>query len=384
MEKYITTLSLPRNVIAGEGSICHIEEIIIQQKPRSVCFVVDEAVYKNNGINIIEEAVEAKDIRVVSITSVKGEPTFNFIKGLLQNKELLEADLFVAIGGGSVIDTAKILSACRTNPALIKDLHNSAMIKNNAAYLIAVPTTSGTGAEATPNAILLDEERQLKVGVVSQLMIAQTVILDPDLTKSMPRHIAASTGVDALAHALESFLSKKANHLSDLYGLNAMDLIFKNLERACCIDDSEARKNMLLASFYAGMCLAASSTCAVHAMAYPLSGIYHVPHGVSISMLLFPVMEKIKSACVDRLSIVYQRCFGKSLGSPERDTDEFVNQLHSLLQRVNALYPMSAYGVTQDNLKDMADSAITIKRLFDNNPMALSTKDLIEIYEKAL
>lgn len=215
-------------------------------------------------------------------------------------------------------------------------------------------------------------------------MIAQSVILDPDLTRSMPRHIAATTGIDALAHALESFISKKVNSFCELYGLAVIRLIFENLEKACNYDDPKARENMLLASFYAGICLVVSSTCAVHAMAYPLAGTYHIPHGVSISMLLYYVMEKIHLACAERFSIVYRSCFGKSLGTEEKDAAAFVRELYMFLKNVGAVFRMSDYGVKESDLYSIATSAASIKRLFDNNPVKLTIDDLVEIYRMAL
>lgn len=385
MEDAMIELLLPRNVIVGPGSLRKVLEIICQQNARKICFVADEIVYKNScDIVDLEHQLRKQGIDIVSSIFVKSEPTFGFIRELLKNERVLDAEVYIAIGGGSVIDTAKILSACCTNPAFREDLYNSSLIKNPAAFLIAVPTTAGTGAEATPNAILLDEEKQLKVGIVSKLMVAQSVILDPNLTRSLPKHIAATTGIDALAHAIESFISKKSNSFCELYGLTAIRLIFENLEKACNCDDIKARENMLLASFYAGVCLVVSSTCAVHAMAYPLAGTYHVPHGVSISMLLYHVMEKIYLACAEKFSIIYRSCFGKNLGADEENAAAFLRELDMLLKNIGAVFKMSDYGVKETDLYKMAMSAIGIKRLFDNNPVELTVNDLVDIYKKAL
>lgn len=170
MDNSIKELLLPRNVIVGSGSIGKVEEIIRQQKAKRVCFVVDEVVYKNNNdIVRLEQKLKVQGIEIVGIIFVKSEPTFGFVRELLKNKDVLNANVYIAIGGGSVIDTAKILSACCSNPAFREDLCNSDLIKNPAAYLIAIPTTAGTGAEATPNAILLDEKKTVKSWYCEQI-----------------------------------------------------------------------------------------------------------------------------------------------------------------------------------------------------------------------
>ena len=173
---------------------------------------------------------------------------------------------------------------------------------------LMIPTTAGTGAEATPNAIVAVPEKELKVGIVNDAMIADGVILDARMIKSLPGSIAAATGVDALCHAIECFTSKKRNPFSDTFALQAFEMIVKNIEKAC--DDPgamEEKSNMLLASFYAGVAITASGTTAVHALSYPLGGKYHIAHGVSNAILLAPVMKFNEPACRARFALAYDR-----------------------------------------------------------------------------
>ena len=175
--------------------------------------------------------------------------------------------------------------------------------------IVLIPTTAGTGAEVTPNAIVGVPEKELKIGIVNENMIADYVILDARLIKNLPRKIAAATGVDALAHCIECFTSNKANPFSDMYALEGCDLILNNIEKACDDPEAMAEKNrMQMAAYYGGLAITASGTTAVHALSYPLGGKYHIAHGVSNAILLAPVMRFNEPACRDRLAQVYDRC----------------------------------------------------------------------------
>ena len=248
-----------------------------------------------------------------------------------------------------------------------------------------IPTTAGTGAEATPNAIVAVPEQALKVGIVNDEMIPDYVILDADLIRQLPRPIAASTGIDALAHALECFTGKKATPFSDLFAMKALELIFHNIEAACnCPGAASAKENMLLASFYGGVAITASGTTAVHALSYPLGGKYHIPHGVSNAILLAPVMRFNQSACQARLAEVYDRCMAYAPISQAEKSGAVLSWLEDIVRRLDIPSDLRGFGVTPEDLEDLVAAGMTVTRLLDNNVRTMTAQDARSIYQQIL
>lgn len=204
--------------------------------------------------------------------------------------------MLIGIGGGSVLDGVKLLSVMRTNDSSIRDMLGVNLVTKLGLPTILIPTTSGTGSEVTANAIVTIPEDELKVGVVSEYLLPALAVLDPELTISLPPKLTASTGMDAFTHAFESFISNKANPISDVFAAEAMRMIASSLVDAYENGYSlEARESMLLGSMYGGMALSSSGTAAVHALAYPLGGKFGIPHGVANAMLLPHVISDCAS-----------------------------------------------------------------------------------------
>lgn len=369
----------PSQVTLRAGCIGDLPQIVSQMQARHVCLLLDPF--------IAQSAMGAKiraslgSVRLTRVDSISREPTFNLIHALCAALPLQEIDLFIAVGGGSVLDTAKILSAVSANPAFEEDLSDASRIQNRPVPLVAAPTTAGTGAEATPNAILLDEAHGAKVGIVSPQMVACRVLLDSDLTATMPAALCASTGLDALAHALESYISTCESPFLETFAFKAVSLILGSLEQAAA-GDRAARERMQLASFYAGSCLVVSNTCAVHAIAYPLSGIYHVPHGVSIAALLPDTIALLQDACAPKLATLARHC---GLCGPETPDAQaaacFMQRLLGLRDALGARYAMRSYGVEPERYTQMARDALSIRRLFDYSPRGLSVEEIVSLYK---
>jgi len=247
-----------------------------------------------------------------------------------------------------------------------------------------IATTAGTGSEATPNAIVTIPEQGLKVGIVSRNFMADYVILDPMLTVKLPPAITASTGIDALAHAIECFISKKANPFSDMLALTAIRLICSSIKTAYTTGENlQARHNMILGSFYGGMCIASSGTTAVHALSYPLGGRYKIPHGVSNAMLLAHVMEFNKDLIVDKLSrVAFEMEIEVGAASKDEVADKVIEGLHSLVRELNIPSDLRQYGVGKKDIDTLVEEASKVTRLLDNNPKVLSRNDMEKIYKK--
>lgn len=295
----------------------------------------------------------------------------------------LHADLIVAVGGGSVMDAAKLASVLDTDDYTIRDLLKTPQRARKCIRTVMIPTTAGTGAEATPNAIVNVPEWQLKVGIVNADMIADYVILDACNLRALPRHIAASTGLDALAHAIECYTSNKANPFSDLVALESLELIFRNIERACDTDDMRAKSNMLLASFYAGIAITAAGTTAVHALSYPLGGKYHIAHGVSNAILLAPVMRFNAPFITERLVRVHDRVWPRDemAVSQAEKAGRVLDSMTRIVAHLNIPRYLDDLGVDATQLDTLVEAAMKVTRLLDNNIRPVHAEDARAIYQ---
>lgn len=316
---------------------------------------------------------------------VKPEPTLEHLEQCLEVLRTGEYDLVVVVGGGSPIDVGKAAAAIASGPAP-RECLGIDRIPARSLPCIALPTTAGTGAEVTANAIFTDTDRQLKVAMVSPHIIPSVAIVDAELTLSCPPSITAATGMDALVHAIESYTAGKATPVTDLYAAEGIRRIAGSLRTAVHRGSAlTARAEMALGSCLAGISLANAGVGAVHALAYPLGGRYGIPHGVANSLLLPHVMAYNVLADLPRFSQV-----ANWLGEP---TDGLgmraaalgvVDALRRLAEDIGIPPRMSAFGVTADAIPGMAQQAHENRRLMDNNPRRLTQHEVHAIYAAAL
>ena len=283
------SLLLPRRVYAGFSSLSHIDGIIKETGASKVAIFTDKGIEKAGLVDVVLKNILV-EYRIFD--DLPAEPTYMEAQALVDEAGAYGADLIIAVGGGSVMDTAKLASLLQGGQIRVKDLLDSPLIAKKRVRTLMIPTTAGTGAEATLNAIVAVPEQKLKVGIVNPEMMSDYVILDPEMIRKLPMKISASTGVDALCHAIECYTGNKANYFSDIFALEALSLIMNNIEKSVKDPDAmDAKVKMQIASFYAGIAITSSGTTAVHALSYPLGGRYHIAHGVSNAILLVPVMK---------------------------------------------------------------------------------------------
>ncbi|MGF7187029.1 alcohol dehydrogenase class IV [Robbsia andropogonis] len=336
--------------------------------------------------------LQGADIQTTVVRGVMPEPTIDNIEAVFQ-EDIASArpDAILAVGGGSVLDAAKLFAVRLTNGQVgettpLRDWLGIDKIAVPGVPLIAVPTTAGTGSEVTPNAIVTLPDEALKVGIVSRHLMPYLVLLDATLTVSVPKAITAATGMDAFVHALESFISTKANPVSDMYAMASMRLIGANLVQA--YEDGcnlAAREAMLLGSTYGGMALTAAGTAAVHALAYPLGGMFDVTHGVANAMLLPHVMAFNLDAIEPRLAEV-ARALTLSATS-DSDTDaarKLMEQIVSWTAALQIPQDLTAYGVRDEHVDALAVAASKVTRLLGNNPKTLTLEDMRATYRRLL
>lgn len=380
------SLFAPWQIFIGAGSLDELKKIISDRGAKSVLLISDQGVTQAGLVDKPKSLITESGAALHLIDTVPPEPTAGAVEELLQKARSFQADIVVAIGGGSVLDSAKLIAALLKSGQSVKELLDGASLAEKGIGTVLIPTTSGTGSESTQNAIVTVPEKELKVGIVSPNLMADFVILDPTLTLGLPKHITAATGMDALAHAIECFISKKSNPLASMLALESMKLIFGNLLTAYNNgSDIEARQNMLLASFLGGMCIATSSTVAVHALAYPLGGKYKIAHGVSNAMLLPHVMAFNADAIEDKL---YEVALVAGVETEKLSRKEaaakVIDMMHDLSLKLSIPTDLKEYGITRDDVATMVEEASKVTRLLGNNPKELSKEDMTEIYMKLL
>jgi alcohol dehydrogenase class IV len=316
-----------------------------------------------------------------SFERTEPEPPFACVAAAVESiRQLGEVDVIVALGGGSVMDTAKLVAATALDGRAAHLLAGIGKVERRALALVCIPTTSGTGSEATPVAIFTDPVTGSKVGVVDPSLVPDLVLLDPALTDGLPPLPTAAAGMDALVHALEAFLARVATPLARGLALEAARHLGPALP-AVCRDggDRPARDAMLLGANLAGLSFANSSCCAVHALALPLGGRFHIAHGVLTGCLVAETMRHNLPACADDV-----RSFAKALGWGDTDPDAFPGQLAALASSIGLRKALAAAAVPDSALADLARQAVANRRLMDPNPRPVSETEAVEIYRRTL
>ena len=382
----IYSIKFPRKVFSGDGSLSELQTIIRDVKASSVCLMTDEGIFGCGLLDGPLSYIEETGIKPMVIHDIPREPSAYAVQDYYKRLSGEKTDLIVAVGGGSVIDMAKILSVALTNENLIEDLRRPNAITKPSVPMVAVPTTSGTGAEATANAIFLYPEEDLKVGIISEYMIPDYVILDVSMTCKLPPALTASTGVDALCHAMESYISILSNPFCKMLSLEAIRLICGSIETAYNDGGNrQAREDMQLGAFYAGLCLTTSSTVAVHALSYPLGGKYHIPHGVSNAILLPYVMRENLECCREAYTEFAPLMLSNAEQIPKAQWPQaVVDYLFSLMRTLGIPDSLREFGVHPEDLDYLTDNAVKVERLLLKNPKKLSKEDIKGIYQQLL
>ncbi len=266
----------------------------------------------------------------------------------------------------------------------MSEIFGTNLLAGRALPLVCLPTTAGTGAEVSPNAILLDETDELKKGVVSPHLVPEAAFVDPLLTLSVPAAVTAATGLDALTHCIEAYANKFAHPIVDLYALQGIKLISQNLTRAVRAGgDLEARAALALGSLYGGLCLGPVNTAAVHALAYPLGGRFHIAHGVANALLLPHVLRFNFSAAPERYAEISVALGVARNGSTLTTAEHGVDFLTQLSRDCGVPQKLSELNISRDAIPSLAKAALQVQRLLKNNLRPLTETDAAQIYTAA-
>ncbi|SFE62374.1 iron-containing alcohol dehydrogenase [Alteribacillus iranensis] len=382
-----STMLFPRDVIYGKDSFQETGKNARKFGTKAL-IISDPIMQKLGYLESCERLLEEEGISYEKYIDIVSEPTDTYVKEALELADELGAELIIALGGGSCIDTAKAVAVMARNRGEISDyMNNKTVADQDPLPLIAIPTTAGTGSEATDVTVITNTKNDVKMMIKQPAFMPQTAIVDPVLTMSSPKGTTAATGVDALTHAVEAYISKKAHPFSDQLALSAAKLIMENLEKAYKNgDDEEAREKMALGAMQAGMAFSNASVCLVHGMSRPVGALFHVPHGISNAMLLPTVLEYSYESCKSRLADMARFIFPEK---NELSTDEasafFVNQVIELCRNLD-IPNMKEWGVEESafysSLEKMAEDALDSGSP-NNNPIVPKIEEMIKLYRRA-
>ncbi len=369
----------------GKGAREELAGEIQKRGFKKVFLVSDKSLVEAGVAAKVEEVLNKAGIPYELYDEIKPNPTIKNVTDGVEACKNSGADLIVAVGGGSSIDTAKGISIVMTNPdrADIKSLNGASNTVNRGMPIIALPTTAGTAAEVTINYVITDEEAEIKMVCVDPNDIPILAIIDSELMASMPKSLAAATGMDALTHAVEGYITLAHNEMSDMFHMKAIKMIFKYLSAAVNDKDDEAIEMMGMAQYIAGMGFSNVGLGIVHSMAHQLGAVYDTPHGIANAMLLPTVMEFNGEVCYERFRDIL-----KELGYPaDKYTKEeviktFVNKIKDLSEEVGITTKITDYGAKEEDFEMLAEKAMN-DPCKPGNPRDVDKETFVELFRKA-
>jgi alcohol dehydrogenase class IV len=376
------TIRFPGQVIVGKNSLFKLTDEIIGSGYKSALIITISPLLEKLELLLVE--LKGAGVAVHVDTSIVKEPSFKDFEDLLKSVKHTGVDIIIGIGGGSVLDVAKLIAAQIDNDQTLTDITGTGLLKNRNKKLICVPTTAGTGSEASPNAILIDDADNQKKGIISPYLVPDAVIIDPALMISLPAEVTAATGLDALTHCLEAYTNLYAHPLIDMYALEGIRLIAANLVKAVNDGaDEDARTQLAIGSLMGGFCLGPVNTAGVHALSYPLGSMYHIAHGLSNALLLPFVMEYNIPATPERYAAV-ARALGCNSSINDFETAHAgVEKIRQLISECGIPASLKEINIDKNTIPQMAADAMKITRLLKNNPRPINIDDAVSIYEAA-
>ena len=372
------------NIISGLGSIYELKQLLQQQPYKKLLSATNAAMIQQQLQLAIIEILETIQLDYVIYSSVQADPPEHIVLDAVQFAKNEKADIVLGFGGGSSLDVAKIIAilAHPQQQQILSDLYGVNNAKPPRLPLFLVPTTAGTGSEVTPISIVTTGETT-KTGIVSPVLFADVAILDATFTQNLPAHITAATGIDAMVHAIEAYTSKiKKNPYADMLAKQALKLLNQNL--SLVLADSQnlaARQNMLVGSMLAGQAFANAPVAAVHALAYPLGGHFHISHGHSNALVLIEVLKFNAPNAKQYYAELMCWLDSKSTGCIDGLCDLFIDHMQNHLDKSGLILKLKDLNIAENMLEQLASDAMLQTRLLQNNPRELSQQDALQIYQ---
>ncbi|MGG4489239.1 iron-containing alcohol dehydrogenase [Metabacillus idriensis] len=381
------TFRSPKKIVTGEGSVQNLLHLIKEYQAAKIFLFADPILIKLGVLSSIEQTLDENRIQVERYTDIHPEPQVSIGDGAVNALRKSGADLVIGIGGGSCLDIAKAAAVLAKNEGSVEDylnLSGSKKLTEQGLPKIMIPTTSGTGAEMTDIAVFSLEET--KDVITHDYLLADAVIIDPELTYSLPPRVTAASGIDALTHAIESYLSINATVLTDTLALEAVEKIASSIRTAVWQGgDREARRSMSWGSMLAGLSFFNAGVAGVHALAYPLGGLFKISHGESNAVLLPYVLDYIWPSCLHKMTILASALGIQRNGNSDREiAQSVVLEIRNLMEDVGLPNNLQAYGITEDDLEKLAAGGIKQTRLLARSPKSFQLQDVKQVYYAAL
>ena len=351
---------------------------------RKLLLVTDKGLHKAGVLEPAKASLEQAGFTISVFDDVVADPPEAVLMACVATGKEIGADIVLGLGGGSSMDIAKLAAVMLVSEQKLSDIYGIGKIQGKRAPLVQVPTTAGTGSEVT-NITILTTGETTKMGVVSQQLYADRVLLDAELTTGLPAVQTAATGIDAMVHAIEAYTGQhKKNPLSDVFACAALKLLTENLIAACENgQDRAAREGMLLGANFAGQAFSNSPVGAVHALAYPLGGHYHLPHGLTNALMLGPVLRFNMTAAAPLYAALADVVIGPSDEGVQARSAAFVNFMQDLCDRSGAPMRLRDVNVPEADLAMLARDAMLQQRLLINNPVEVTEADALRLYQEA-
>lgn len=374
--------SIPQTIQFGKGSIQSLPGCIRKLGGEKILLISDRGLERAGAVDQVKNILDKEGLSHCEFLDVLPNPTIETVNEAVVAFAESKADVIVALGGGSPMDVAKAVAVLAKHGGSITDYEGAHKVPGKIIPMIAIPTTAGTGSEVTAFAVITDTSRNYKLTVFSYELIPTYALLDLELIVSLPATIASSTGMDALTHAIEAYLSKAASPFSDAMAEKAMQLIGRNIRRFVADrSDEEAAGNMMMASTFAGIAFAWARLGNVHAMAHPLGGFYNVPHGIANAILLPHVLEYNAISDLGKYEKIYHSLKDKRVEA--FDPMMLVSEIRKMLKDLRIPENLSMVGVTKEYISEMAEDAMKSGNIAVN-PRQSTKQDLEVLYRKAL
>lgn len=380
---------LNTDVCFGHGIAKHVPERLKGAGFSKPGLVVDEGIYKTTATTNLLSALEKSRISPLFTLKSRGnaEPDYDYLDECASKFKGYDLDCLIGVGGGSSMDLCKGISVLLKNPGKGVDYRGMNKVKNPCLPTILFPTTAGSGSEATFTAVFLDKTTKVKLGINGKNVGASMAFLDSDFTASCPRNVAIASGLDAMVHALEAYMTTEQNPIVWRISIQAWVALYKNFEAAVNNrEDHEARLNMLLGSYLAGITLMYSGGGIAGALSYPLGGEYKVPHGLSGGVFLRHIMEENIVRGYEGYGLLYDSVFpGNNLQSPGEKSRRLLNEFQNLLTSIQAVSDLRDYSIPKENIGHIVKTTINQRdAVLQNNPVPVDEKMLTVLLERVL
>lgn len=368
-----------KTTLVQSGAVLQLSELLAERGLTRPLFVTDAQLIELGVVSPAIEALQQGADDVIVFDGIEPDPSERVVYACLDAFKAGSCDSVIAVGGGSSMDVAKVVSVLAKGEQDLPEIYGVGMVSGGRLPLFLAPTTAGTGSEVTPVAIITTGETT-KAGVSSPILLPDVAILDASLTLGLPASISAMTGIDAMVHAIEAYTSKiKKNPISDMLALRALKLLSENIRKVLASPgDVAAREAMLLGSMFAGQAFANAPVGAVHALAYPVGGHYHIPHGLSNSLMLPAVLGFNAEACPELYAEL-----ARVIPGAEQSADGLIDWFKTLIDESGLPATLAQANIPEADLPTLAKDAMFQQRLLINNPREVDEATALRLYEEA-